>query len=238
MFERFTNHARRVVVVAQEETRASMRKSIGSEHFLLALIQVEQGVAAQVLKDLKVDADVMRRQVEELSGRGSEEHRGHIPFTPVVKKALERSLHEALTLGHNYVGTEHLLLALVRDFPTDDERRAIRILAEMGVLGSIRQAVYDKLKVQQAEKELEDRKAERRRRRASRVPQAEIDKTRLRESLGELDHLITVQSRLVRNHCRSSKPERQDIGSRLRSSLKDLRLARDMTWAQLKAFEQ
>src|SRR5580704_19127137 len=115
MFERFTDRARRVVVLAQEEARMLNHDYIGSEHILLALIHEESGVAAQALESLGIAEGAARQQVEEITGRGQQDPpRGHIPFTPRAKKILQLSMREAIALGHAYIGTEHILLGLVR----------------------------------------------------------------------------------------------------------------------------
>jgi ATP-dependent Clp protease ATP-binding subunit ClpC len=113
MFERFTDRARRVVVLAQQEARDLGHNYIGTEHILLALIDEGHGVAAKALEAMGIGGDVVRRQVEEIIGRGQGASEGHIPFTPRSKKVLELSLREALQLGHHYIGTEHILLGLL-----------------------------------------------------------------------------------------------------------------------------
>jgi ATP-dependent Clp protease ATP-binding subunit ClpC len=115
VFERFTDRARRVVVLAQEEARMLNHNYIGTEHILLGLIHEDQGVAAKALQSLNISLDVVREQVEEMIGRSTTAPTGTIPFTPRAKKVLELSLREALELGHNYIGTEHLLLGLMRE---------------------------------------------------------------------------------------------------------------------------
>ena len=115
MFERFTDRARRVIVLAQEEARLLNHNYIGTEHILLGLIHEGEGVAAKALESLGISLDAVRQQVEEIIGRGQEAPSGHIPFTPRAKKVLELSLRESLQLGHNYIGTEHLLLGLIRE---------------------------------------------------------------------------------------------------------------------------
>ena len=112
MFERFTDRARRVIVLAQEEARNLNHNYIGTEHILLALLYEGEGVAAKALESLGISLDVVRQRVEEIIGRGQEAPSGHIPFTPRAKKVLELSLRESLQLGNNYIGTEHILLAL------------------------------------------------------------------------------------------------------------------------------
>ena len=115
MFERFTDRARRVVVLAQEEARMLNHNYIGTEHILLGLIHEGEGVAAKALESLGISLEAVRQQVEEMIGQGQQAPSGHIPFTPRAKKVLELSLREALQLGHNYIGTEHILLGLIRD---------------------------------------------------------------------------------------------------------------------------
>jgi ATP-dependent Clp protease ATP-binding subunit ClpC len=114
MFERFTDRARRVVVLAQEEARMLNHNYIGTEHILLGLIHEGEGVAAKALESLGISLDAVREQVQEIIGQGQQAPSGHIPFTPRAKKVLELSLREALQLGHNYIGTEHILLGLIR----------------------------------------------------------------------------------------------------------------------------
>jgi ATP-dependent Clp protease ATP-binding subunit ClpA len=121
MFERFTEKARRVVVLAQEESREMGHDHIGSEHLLLALIREEDGIAGQALSEAGITLDAARKQVEAIVGRGEPEPkrrsgkrwRRHVPFTPRSKKTMELALRESLGLGHNYIGTEHLLLGLL-----------------------------------------------------------------------------------------------------------------------------
>src|SRR5689334_22571423 len=115
MFERFTDRARRVVVLAQEEARMLSHNYIGTEHILLGLIHEGEGVAAKALESLDISLEAVRAQVEEIIGQGQQAPSGHIPFTPRAKKVLELSLREALQLGHTYIGTEHILLGLIRE---------------------------------------------------------------------------------------------------------------------------
>src|SRR5581483_6879371 len=115
MFERFTDRARRVVVLAQEEARLLNHNYIGTEHILLGLLHEGEGIAAKALVACDVDLGDARLRVEEIIGHGSEPPSSHIPFTPRAKKVLELSLREALQLGHDYIGTEHILLGLVRE---------------------------------------------------------------------------------------------------------------------------
>jgi ATP-dependent Clp protease ATP-binding subunit ClpC len=115
MLERFSDRARQVVVLAQEEARMLNHNYIGTEHVLLGLIHESDDVAARSLESLGISLDAVRQQVEEIIGRGQQAPSGHIPFTPRAKKVLELSLREALQLGHGYIGTEHILLGLLRE---------------------------------------------------------------------------------------------------------------------------
>ena len=115
MFERFTDRARRVVVLAQEEARLLNHNYIGTEHILLGLIHEGEGVAAKALESLGISLEAVRAQVEEIIGHGGQAPSGHIPFTPRAKKVLELSLREALRLKHRSIGTEHVLLGLIRE---------------------------------------------------------------------------------------------------------------------------
>jgi ATP-dependent Clp protease ATP-binding subunit ClpC len=115
MFERFTDRARRVVVLAQEEARLLDHNYIGTEHVLLGLVHEGEGVAATALQQLGIDLQSVRIAVEEIIGRGGTAPEGHVPFTPRAKKVLELALREAMQLGHNYIGTEHILLGLLRE---------------------------------------------------------------------------------------------------------------------------
>ena len=128
MFERFTDRARRVVVLAQEEARVLNHNYIGTEHVLLGLIREGEGVAAKALESLGISLEAVRQQVEEIIGQGQQAPSGHIPFTPRAKKVLELSLREALQLGHNYIGTEHILLGLIRE----GEGVAAQVLVKLG----------------------------------------------------------------------------------------------------------
>jgi ATP-dependent Clp protease ATP-binding subunit ClpA len=138
MFERFTESARRVVVLAQEEARLLNHNYIGTEHILLGLIHEGEGVAAGTLESLGISLRTVRSQVEEIVGQGQAPPTGHIPFTPRAKKVLELSLREALQLGHNYIGTEHILLGLIRE----GEGVAAQVLGKLGAdLNRVRQEV-------------------------------------------------------------------------------------------------
>ncbi|MBK6885744.1 MAG: ATP-dependent Clp protease ATP-binding subunit [Tetrasphaera sp.] len=138
MFERFTDRARRVVVLAQEEARMLNHNYIGTEHILLGLIHEGDGVASKALESLGIELDNVREQVQEIIGQGQQAPSGHIPFTPRAKKVLELSLREALQLGHNYIGTEHILLGLIRE----GEGVAAQVLVKLGAdLNKVRQQV-------------------------------------------------------------------------------------------------
>jgi ATP-dependent Clp protease ATP-binding subunit ClpC len=142
VFERFTDRARRVVVFAQEEARLLNHNYIGTEHVLLGLVREGEGVAAQALTSMGIGLDAVRGQVERIIGQGQAAPTGHIPFTPRAKKVLELSLREALQLGHNYIGTEHILLGLLRE----GEGVAAQVLQQLGAdLNRVRQTVIQLL---------------------------------------------------------------------------------------------
>jgi ATP-dependent Clp protease ATP-binding subunit ClpC len=129
MFERFTDRARRVVVRAQEEARMLDHDYVGTEHILLGLIHDSiGGLAARVLESLGIGLEAVRQRVEEAIGRGEQAPPGHIPFTPRAKKVLDLSLRESRALGHNYIGTEHILLGLIRQ----GDGVAAQVLSELG----------------------------------------------------------------------------------------------------------
>jgi hypothetical protein len=142
MFERFTDRARRVLVLAQEEARLLNHSFIGTEHILLGLIHEGEGVAAKALESLGISLEAVREKVEETSGPAGSAPTGSPPFTPRAKKVLELSLREALQLGHNYIGTEHMLLGLVRE----GEGVAAQVLISLGAdLARVRQQVIQLL---------------------------------------------------------------------------------------------
>jgi ATP-dependent Clp protease ATP-binding subunit ClpC len=143
MFERFTDRARRVIVLAQEEARSLQHNYIGTEHLLLGLIREGDGVAAKTLASKGVDLETARKQVEEMIGKGHAVPSGHIPFTPHAKQVLELSLREALQLGHSYIGTEHILLGLIQE----GEGVGTQVLVKMGVdLDDLRSSVIDAIR--------------------------------------------------------------------------------------------
>jgi len=150
VFERFTDRARRVVVLAQEEARLLNHNYIGTEHILLGLIHEGEGVAARALEGMGISLESVRSQVVEIIGQGAQAPTGHIPFTPRAKKVLELSLREALQLCHNYIGTEHILLGLIRE----GEGVAAQVLQKLGAeLHKVRQSVIQLLSGQQGEGE-------------------------------------------------------------------------------------
>jgi ATP-dependent Clp protease ATP-binding subunit ClpA len=157
MFERFTDAARRVVVLAQEEARVLNHNYIGTEHILLALLREGDGVAARALGSLGITEEAARQQVEEITGRGEPgPQRGHIPFTPRGKKILQLSLREAIALGHAYIGTEHILLGLLRE----DDGVAIRVLNGLGVEPNrVRQQVIQLVSARRVQQEPETGRA-------------------------------------------------------------------------------
>jgi ATP-dependent Clp protease ATP-binding subunit ClpC len=154
MFERFTDQARRVVVLAQEEARGLDHNYIGTEHILLGLLRDGEGVAVEALTGLGISLDETRAKVEERTGRGSDQASGHIPFTPRAKKVLELSLREALELGTDYIGTEHILLGLIRE----GQGMAARVLVDLGAdMNQTREKVLELIREGEPPSELEAR---------------------------------------------------------------------------------
>ena len=138
MFERFTDRARRVIARAQEEARMLNHNYIGTEHLLLGLVNGGEGVGARTLESLDISLEAVRQQVEEIIGRGQQARSGHIPFTPRAKTVMELSLREAVQFGHNYIGTEHILLGLIRE----GDGVAAQVLVQLGAdLNRVRQQV-------------------------------------------------------------------------------------------------
>ena len=157
MFERFTDRARHVVVLAQDEARRLDHTWIGTEHILLGLIREGDGVAAKALESLGISLDAVRQQVEEIIGQGQQAPSGHIPFTPRTKKVLELALRESKQLGHNYIGTEHILLGLIRE----GDGVAAQVLVMLGAdQNRIRQQVIQLLHGRSAEEPGSTRSAE------------------------------------------------------------------------------
>ncbi len=134
MFERFTERARQVVVLAQEEARTLKHNYIGTEHILLGLLREEEGLAARVLESLDITVERVRAQVVRIVGSGEEVTSGQIPFTPRAKKVLELALREALSLGHNYIGTEHILMAIVSMGDSTGRRALVELAAPVETL--------------------------------------------------------------------------------------------------------
>jgi ATP-dependent Clp protease ATP-binding subunit ClpA len=185
MFERFTDRARRVVVLAQEEARRLNHNHIGTEHLLLGLIHEGEGVAAQALESLGISPEAVRQQIEEIIGEGRQVPLGRIPYTPRAKKVLELSLREALQLGHNYIGTEHILLGLIRE----GKGAAAQVLVKLGAdLSRVRQQVIQLLSETRGEQEPGTGPAARRLRPAGRRER------RLSELLGSVE---SINSRLL-----------------------------------------
>ena len=152
MFERFTDRARRVVVLAQEEAKMLNHNYIGTEHILLGLIHEGEGVAAKALESLGISLDAVREQVQDIIGQGQQQPTGHIPFTPRAKKVLELSLREALQLSHSYIGTEHILLGLIRE----GEGVAAQVLVKLGAdLNRVRQQVIQLLSGYQGKEQVQ-----------------------------------------------------------------------------------
>jgi ATP-dependent Clp protease ATP-binding subunit ClpC len=151
MFERFTDRARNVVVLAQQEARLLKHNYIGTEHILLGLVRESDGLAAKALESLGIGLEAVREQVEEIIGRGQKSPSGNISFTPRGKKVLELSLREALQFGHNYIGTEHILLGIIRE----GEGVAAQVLVNLGGdLKTVRQQVIQLLKEKPTTEEL------------------------------------------------------------------------------------
>jgi len=147
MFARFTDRARRVVVEGQDEARTLNHNYIGTEHILLGLIHEGEGVGAKALESLGISLDTVRQQVQEIIGQGQHASSGHIPFTPRAKKVLELALAESKALGHHYIGTEHILLGLIRE----GDGVAAQVLVKLGAdLNRVRQQVIQLLHDYQA----------------------------------------------------------------------------------------
>jgi ATP-dependent Clp protease ATP-binding subunit ClpA len=218
MFERFTKRARRVVVLAQEEARMLGHDYIGTEHLLLGLVHEGTGVAAQALESLGITQQAVRQQVEEIIGRGHQDPQsGHIPFTPQAKKALELSLREALQIGHNYIGTEHILLGLIRE----GEGPAAQVLASLGAdLDTVRQQVMELLQGYQSPDKPGMVRAARRPGHAGRR------KRRLQSQL--LDRFDSIESRLTAiEHRVGTGPDVNDLDQEIKQARRDKESAID-----------
>ena len=236
MFERFTDRARRVVVLAQEEARKFNHNYIGTEHILVGLIREDGGVAAKGLESLGISLDAVRQQIEEIVGIGEQAPSGHVPFTPRAKKVLELSLREALQLGYDYIGTEHILLGLIRE----GDGVAAQVLVRLGAdLNQVRQEVIQRLHGFQGEDEPGSQRAVQRPGLLSRVDAIERrlsileQRVDTRLDLRELDREIAQVRR-----DKKAAIEAQDfedtaaLGERERQ-LADDRTARQREWAAL-----
>jgi ATP-dependent Clp protease ATP-binding subunit ClpC len=217
MFERFTDRARRVVVLAQEEARLLKHDHIDTEHILLGLIHEGEGVAAKALQALRISLEAVRQQVEEIIGQGQQAPSGHIPFTPRAKKVLELSLREALQLGHNYIGTEHILLGLIRE----GEGVAAQVLVKLGGdLDTVRQQVIHVLAGYQGKEKTRAARA------AAGSGKAGRGKRKLRAQLiGRLD---SVESRLAALEQRvGTEPDVRDLDQEIKQVRRDKESAID-----------
>ena len=240
MFERFTERARQVVVLAQEEARMLSHNYIGTEHILLGLLREGHGVGARALESLGISVEAARQQILEMIGRGEQAPSGHIPFTPRAKKVLELSLSEAMQLGHNYIGTEHILLGLIRE----GDGVAAQVLVNLGAdLNRTRQQVIQLLQGHQGQEPAPSGTGEGSRPRAD-VPQADSLVRRLatierwvgiRADLDDLDQEI---ARVRRE--KEAAVDRQDYAAaaELRNQEKQLLAAhagREKEWAEAAA---
>jgi ATP-dependent Clp protease ATP-binding subunit ClpA len=215
MFERFTDRARRVVVLAQEEARMLNHNYIGTEHILLGLIHEGEGVAAKALESLGISLETVRQRVEEIIGQGQQAPSGHIPFTPRVKKVLELALREAQQLGHNYIGTEHILLGLIRE----GEGVAAQVLVKLGAdLSRVRQQVMQLLQGYQGEEPAA----------ASRQPPGRAGRED-RKLLSQLvDQVTAIESRLSAiEHRVGTGPEVGELNQQIDQARRDREAAVD-----------
>jgi ATP-dependent Clp protease ATP-binding subunit ClpC len=219
MFERFTDRARRAVVLAQEEARMLDHDYIGTEHLLLGLIHEGKGVAAKALEEMGITEEAVRQQVEEIVGRGQQVPRsGHIPFTPRAKKVLKLSLREALQLGHSYIGTEHILLGLMRE----GEGVAVQVLLRLGAdVDGTRHQVIELLHGYQGQ---DDSAAARARRRLGGVPRRE--RRLLPELLGRFDSLESRLSALEQRV--GTGPDLRDLDEAIRQVRREKEAAIDV----------
>jgi ATP-dependent Clp protease ATP-binding subunit ClpA len=236
MFERFTDRARRVVVLAQEEARMLNHNYIGTEHLLIGLIREDRGVAGKGLESLGISVDAVRQQVEEMIGMGEQAPSGHVPFTPRAKKVLELSLREALQLGHDYIGPGHIMLGLIRE----GDGVAAQVLVRLGAdLNQVRQQVIQRLHGFQGEDEPGSIRVVQRPGLLSRIDAMERRLSALEQRVGtrldvqELDREIAQVRR-----DKEAAIEAQDfenaavLGDRERQ-LEDDRTARQREWADL-----
>ncbi|MBV9094676.1 MAG: hypothetical protein JO132_12505 [Streptosporangiaceae bacterium] len=211
MFERFTERARRVVVLAQQEARGFGHSYIGAEHILLALIGERTGIAAQALKSLGIADDVVRQQIAQVVGLGQQAPGGHIPFTAQAKKVLEGALREAVQLGQSYVGTEHVLLALTRE----GEGAAAQVLTALGADNhGVRRQVLDLVDAARAEDDPGQPRA------AGRPAEAAQPTRKLLAEL--VSRLNSVESRLsTLEHLVGTGPDLRDLDRRSAQARRD-----------------
>jgi hypothetical protein len=187
MFERFTDRTRRVVVLAQEEARMLNHNRVGTEHILLGLVHEGQGVAARALQSLGISLEAVRQEVEQIVGRGEQSPSGHIPFTPRAKKVLEFSLREARMLGHDYIGTEHILLGVIRE----GEGVAAQVLVRLGAdLNRVRQQVIQLLHGHQGEEPGSSREAPGGPRRGGELPGVSSGVTALESRMSAIERRV------------------------------------------------
>ena len=218
MFERFTDRARRVIELAEEEARVLNHNYVGTEHLLLGLIHEGEGVAAKALESLGISLEAVRQQVEEIIGEGQQAPSKRIPYTPGAKKALELSLREALQLGHHYIGTEHILLGLIRE----GEGPAAQVLVNLGGdLNRVRQQVIRLLHGYQDENDPGRVRA------ALRTGKAGRGKRKLLSQL--LGHLDSIESRLSAIERRvGTGPDVRDLDQEIAQVIHDKESAIDI----------
>jgi len=213
VFGRFTDRARRVVVLAQEEARMLCHNYIGTEHILLGLIGEGEGVAAKALESLGISLEAVRQQVEEIIGRGQQAPPGHIAFTPRAKKVLELALREAQQLGHNYIGTEHILLGLIGE----GEGVAAQVLVKLGAdLDRVRQQVTQLLHGHQGKQPADDG-----RRRGKRAQARLIDDALAR--IDALDRRLAAMERWA-----GMRPDLDDVDQEIAQVRRDKEAAIDI----------
>jgi ATP-dependent Clp protease ATP-binding subunit ClpC len=241
MFERFTDRSRRVVVLAQEEARMLDHNYIGTEHILLGLIREGDGHAARALESLGISLDAVRQQVEALIGRGQQAPSGPVPFTPRAKKVLELSLRESLQLGHNYIGTEHILFGLIRE----GDGVAAQVLVTLGAdLTRVRQQVIQLLRGFQGQ-DVESAGSHQGERAGAVLPEAVAWFDALDRRLTALERWVSMQPDLEDLHQeiaqvrrdKEAAVDRQDFGAAtaLRDKEKQLlaeRADREKEWAE------
>ena len=217
MFERFTNRARQVMVLAQEEARMLNHNYIGTEHLLLGLVHEGEGVAAQALESLEVSLPAVRQQVEQIIGQGQQALTGRIPFTPRAKKVLELSRREALAMGHNYVGTEHILLGLLRE----GDGVAAQVLVRMGAdLNRVRQQVIRILPGRQDNDEPKGGRAARRAGKAARREHGPLPE--ILERVESIDAQLSAIGQRV-----GAGPDVSDLDQRIAQARRDKEAAAD-----------